>query len=120
MATIESLVVEVRTDADPAAGTDDQVYFDIGTRQWRLDRVGRNDFQPGATDTFDLVLNSALDISDIRKIGLTKNGWNFTEGQSGSGSTRAAMPTRPPGWCGKLPTSRHGSRTGRWSCGTLW
>jgi hypothetical protein len=76
MATIDSLVVEVRTDADPAAGTDDQVYFDIGTRQWRLDRVGRNDFQPGATDTFDLVLNSALDTSDIRKIGLTKNGWN--------------------------------------------
>lgn len=76
MATIDSLVVEVRTDADPAAGTDDQVFFDIGTRQWRLDRVGRNDFQPGATDTFDLALTSALDTSDIRKIGLTKNGWN--------------------------------------------
>ncbi|QBR91995.1 hypothetical protein [Nocardioides euryhalodurans] len=76
MATIDSLVVEVRTDADPAAGTDDQVFFDIGTRQWRLDRVGHRDFRPGATDTFDLELNSALDTADIRRIGLSKLGWN--------------------------------------------
>lgn len=76
MAAIQSLKVEVRTASDPAAGTDDPVYFDIGTRQWRLDRVGRDDFRLGALDRFDLRINSDLDTSDIRKIGLFKKGWN--------------------------------------------
>ncbi len=76
MAAIDSLVVHVRTDNAPGAGTDDQVFFDIGTRQWRLDNIGRIDFQPGATDTFELELNSALDTADIRRIGLSKTGWN--------------------------------------------
>jgi hypothetical protein len=54
MAALDSLVVHIRTDNIPGAGTDDQVFFDIGTRQWRLHHIGRNDFAPGATDTFDL------------------------------------------------------------------
>ena len=39
MAAIDSLVVHVRTANTPGAGTDDQVYFDIGTRQWRLQAI---------------------------------------------------------------------------------
>lgn len=71
---ITSLEVEVTTAAGADAGTDDPVYFNIGTREWLLDATGRNDFQPGATDTFTLRNFGSLTMSHIRQIALRKEG----------------------------------------------
>ena len=76
MVAVQDLVVEVTTASGGIDGTDDRVFFDVGTRQWQLDNEGSNDFVPGATDTFDLEINSDLDTSDIRRIGLSKSGTN--------------------------------------------
>jgi len=74
MAAVHDLVVEVTTANGGVDGTEDRVFLDIGTRRWQLDNEGRNDFVAGATDTFDLEINSDVDTSDIRRIGLSKSG----------------------------------------------
>ncbi len=76
MVAVNTLVVEIETSNGPGFGTEDRVFFDIGSRQWQLDNVGHNDFVAGQSDSFDLTINSPLDTSDIRKIRLVKSGFN--------------------------------------------
>lgn len=73
---VTSLIVKVTTDSNffIGPGTDDHVYFDIGTRAWNLDNNNRNDFERGRTDTFVLRDLGNLKMSDIRQIGLFKTG----------------------------------------------
>lgn len=63
------LSVTVRTAAEPDAGTDDFVFFSIGTREWWLNNPHRNDFEPGRTDTFVL---APVNRRQIRQLVLRK------------------------------------------------
>jgi hypothetical protein len=51
---IESLALRVTTRRDSGAGTDNAVYFDIGPFAWRLGKPHHNDFERGASYTYDL------------------------------------------------------------------
>ena len=76
MVAVTTLAVELTTSSLSDSSSDDSVYFDIGTRQWKLNNVNRDDFESGRTDRFELDVNSPLDTADIRKIRLTKTGTN--------------------------------------------
>jgi hypothetical protein len=76
---VTSLRVAISTEDVAHAGTNDGIYFGIGTREWYLRNPGRGNFRRNRTDTFDLGDLDAmggLRISDIRKIALRKEGIN--------------------------------------------
>ena len=75
-AAVTTLLVQVTTGEVANAGTDDDVYFSIGTREWLLDNPGRNDFERGQTDTFTLTNLTGVRLTDIKQIGLRKTGTN--------------------------------------------
>ena len=73
---VTKLVVRVTTANVANAQTDDAVFFSIGTREWSLDNLNKNDFERGNTDTFHLENLSGIKVADIRQIGLRKEGTN--------------------------------------------
>ncbi|MEM7156979.1 MAG: PLAT/LH2 domain-containing protein [Myxococcota bacterium] len=73
-AAVTSLEVRLTTASDADSGTNDSVYFNVGTREWLLDRADHDDFQTGATDTYTLRALGSLRLSHIRQIALRKEG----------------------------------------------
>ena len=73
MTAVSSLIVRLETSSDPNSGTNDHVYFGIGTREWNLD-TDRDDFEPGQTRDYTLVVSPGLDDSHIQAIQLRKTG----------------------------------------------
>lgn len=73
---VTSLSVEVTTAAGADTGTDDPIYFNVGSREWLLDSPTRNDFEPGNTDTFNITNLTGLKMSHLRQIALRKDGDN--------------------------------------------
>ncbi|KPK55646.1 MAG: hypothetical protein AMS22_03690 [Thiotrichales bacterium SG8_50] len=57
---VNRLQVKVTTADVSWAGTDDNVRIYLGGRSWNLDNPGRNDFERGRTDTFDLDPGTSL------------------------------------------------------------
>lgn len=57
---IRTLAVKITTDRARGAGTDNTVYFDIGPLAWKLDKPSHNDFESGATDTYDLIRDGKI------------------------------------------------------------
>ncbi len=51
---VNTLEVKVSTADIKWAGTDDKITLKLGSRSWTLDNQGRNDFERGRTDTFNL------------------------------------------------------------------
>lgn len=90
---VNRLVVQVTTGTRTNANTNDEVYFSIGTREWRLDNLNRDDFERGQTDTFTLTNLSGLNVTDIQQIGLRKTG------------TNGWFPSRIRVWVNALPGS---------------
>lgn len=85
---VTRLIVEVRTQDNLFAGTDDDVHLQIGGRDFYLDDPNRDDFERGHTDHFEIDLsNQPLSIELIRGVGqisVTKiqdsffgGGWDF-------------------------------------------
>ena len=61
-----------------AAGTDNQVFFSVGTREWQLETPNQNDFEPGSSRTYFLRDIENLKMHHITEIGLRKvgtDGW---------------------------------------------
>lgn len=80
---INSLAVRVITSTESLAGTDNDVYFDVGPLAWKLDKSGYNDFERGADDTYPLDLHGlALRTDDLVWLRLWKKGML---GYSGTG-----------------------------------
>lgn len=75
MTAVSSLIVKLETSSDPNSGTDDHVYFGIGTREWAIDS-DRDDFEPGQAREYKLAVSPGLDSSHIRAIQLRKTGTN--------------------------------------------
>lgn len=73
---VDQLRVEVETSSRRYSQTDDEVYLDVGTREWLLDNLARNDFESGRTDTFILEAHDGMQRSDIRRLSLRKTGTN--------------------------------------------
>lgn len=72
---ITDLRVRIVTSNIFRAGTDNDVYFDIGPLGWKLDRSGHNDFEKGADDTYALDLHGLeLTTDDIVWLRIQKKG----------------------------------------------
>lgn len=73
-AAIHTLVLQITTENQRGAGTDNAVYFDVGPWAWRLNKRFRNDFERGRTDTFPLKVPAGFALSDIIWLRLHKKG----------------------------------------------
>jgi hypothetical protein len=51
---VEQITVTLRTGSDPHAGTDGQVFLFLGGREFRINRAGVNDREPGQLDKLTL------------------------------------------------------------------
>jgi hypothetical protein len=72
---IRSLAVRIITSTEALAGTDNDVYFDVGPLSWSLDKPGYNDFERGADDTYELNLPALpLSTDDLIWLRLQKKG----------------------------------------------
>lgn len=71
---VTSLLVETKTADVQWANSNAEIYFNIGTREWRLDNPSRDDFERTRVDSFDLQELGDLRVSDIRKIALRHTG----------------------------------------------
>lgn len=72
-ALVNSLRVQITTADVSWAGTDDDVTLTLGDRNWDLDNSGRNDFERGNTDTFDLDPGTAFYRSAIQSVRIHKS-----------------------------------------------
>ena len=70
---VNRLQVRVTTADVAWAGTDDTVMFYVGGRSWNLDNPGRNDFERGNTDSFDLDPGTGLYRSALGAIRIHKS-----------------------------------------------
>jgi hypothetical protein len=59
MAKVNSLKVQVKTGNVSKAGTDDNIWFDIGKYRWHLNNPNKDDFEKGHTDTLPDLLGDA-------------------------------------------------------------
>jgi len=73
MTIIGSLSVRIKTKNRFGAGTDNDVYFDIGPLGWKLGSP-RDDFERGSDDTYQLDLPSSISSDDIVWLQLQKKG----------------------------------------------
>lgn len=73
--SISKLQVRVFTSNDSSAGTNNDVYFDIGPIGWELLKSG-NQFEAGAIETYDLTFDNSLSLTtdDIVWVRLQKKG----------------------------------------------
>jgi hypothetical protein len=73
--TLELAILKVQvTTADVSwAGTDDDVYFSLNGREYKIDTPGHDDFERGNTDTFYLPVPENLQIADIHSIQIRKS-----------------------------------------------
>ncbi|HEY8412081.1 MAG TPA: PLAT/LH2 domain-containing protein [Pyrinomonadaceae bacterium] len=90
-----TLAVQITTSKNSGAGTDNAVYFDIGPLSWRLNNPGRNDFEAGHTDEFDISPPCDLTVTtdDILWLRLHKKGLGGFTGTS-DGFTGAWHPEK--------------------------
>jgi hypothetical protein len=70
---VNRLRVRITTANVRWAGTDDDVTVRLGGRTWNLDNPGRDDFERGNTDTFDLDPGTGLYASDIHSVRIHKS-----------------------------------------------
>src|SRR5712691_12567490 len=74
MSHINTLAVRVATSSDFDAGTDNDVYFDVGPLGWKLSSSD-NDFERGDDHPYDLDLHGLdLDTDDLVWLRLQKKG----------------------------------------------
>jgi|GEM_PF-2412857 len=74
MTYISTLAVRVVTSSDFGAGTDNDVYFDVGPLGWKLSSSD-NDFESGSDRTYDLDLHGLeLDTDELVWLRLQKKG----------------------------------------------
>jgi hypothetical protein len=59
---VEQISVKLRTGSDPHAGTDGQVFLFVGGREFRINRAGINDREPGQMDL--LILGRGANVED--------------------------------------------------------
>ncbi len=73
---ITQLDVRIVTSSDKLAGTDNDVYFDIGGLGWKLSKADYNDFEAGRDDTYPCPLPADMTLSptDIVWLRLQKKG----------------------------------------------
>ena len=90
-----TLAVQITTAKNGGAGTDNAVYFDIGPLSWLLNKPGRNDFEAGNTDEFDISPPSGLTLTtdDILWLRLHKKGLGGVTG-TGDGFAGAWHPEK--------------------------
>ncbi len=84
---IRSLAVRIKTRDKQDAGTDNQVWFDVGFKAWDLDKDNHNDFERGSNDTYPIPL-PANDyyVDDIFQVRLEKKGlFHWTRAPDGPG-----------------------------------
>lgn len=80
---VNRLQVKISTANVSWAGTDDDVTITMGGRSWNLDNPGRNDFERGHTDTFNLDPGTGLYRWMLSSIRVHKSpdglagGWKF-------------------------------------------
>jgi len=80
---INDLAVRIETSDIFRAGTDNDVYFDIGPLGWLLDLFGHNNFERGASDIYPLDLHGlALSTDEIVWLHLQKKGVGGVTGTS--------------------------------------
>jgi hypothetical protein len=74
---IESMTVRVETGNRSSAGTDDDVYLNIGSHRFSLDKRLYDDFERGDDDTYAVAIGNAtrdgLSIGDIRRVSIEKS-----------------------------------------------
>ena len=74
---VESMTVRVETGDRRWAGTDDNVYLDIGRHRFSLDKRAYDDFERGDDDTYAVALGDAtrngLTIGDISRVSIEKS-----------------------------------------------
>lgn len=94
-ALIETLQVRIVTSGRWGAGTDNDVYFDIGPLAWELDTPDYDDFERGDSDTYDLPLPEDIQLTtrDIVWLRLHKKGIFGVDG-TGDGLGGAWRPER--------------------------
>ena len=73
---INRLEVRIKTRRNRGAGTDNAVYFDIGPIGWKLGKAFHNDFEKGASDTYELKIPAGVKLTtgDIQWSRLHKKG----------------------------------------------
>ena len=69
---VNELQVRVTTANEAFAGTDDDVYIRIGSREWKLDRPTHDDFEQGNTDVFHLDPGIGLRLDDLTSVMIRK------------------------------------------------
>jgi CARDB protein/PLAT/LH2 domain-containing protein len=74
---IESITVRVETGNRSSAGTDDDVYLNIGSHRFSLDKRLYDDFERGDDDTYAVAIGNAtrdgLTIGDIGRVSIEKS-----------------------------------------------
>jgi hypothetical protein len=74
---IESMTVRVETGNRSSSGTDDDVYLNIGSHRFSLDKRLYDDFERGDDDTYAVAIGNAtrdgLSIGDIRRVSIEKS-----------------------------------------------
>ena len=72
MTAVKALKIRIKTANVDKAGTNDPVWFDIGKRRWKLDNPGRDDFERGHEDVFDLPPGASLQDTDFWRVLMCK------------------------------------------------
>jgi hypothetical protein len=74
---VESMTVRIETGNRRSAGTDDDIYLNIGSHRFSLDKRLYDDFERGDDDTYSVPIGSAtqngLSIRDIRRVSIEKS-----------------------------------------------
>ena len=74
---VESMTVRIETGNRRSAGTDDDVYLNIGSHRFSLDKRLYDDFERGDDDTYSVPIGNAtrdgLSIRDIRRVSIEKS-----------------------------------------------
>ena len=74
---IESMTVRIETGNRRSAGTDDDVYLNIGSHRFSLDKRLYDDFERGDDDTYSVPIGTAtrdgLSIEDISRVSIEKS-----------------------------------------------
>jgi hypothetical protein len=74
---VESMTVRIETGKRGSAGTDDDVYLNIGRHRFSLDKRLYDDFERGDDDTYSVPIGTAtrdgLEIRDIRRVSIEKS-----------------------------------------------
>ena len=95
---VTSMTVRVETGNRGSAGTDDDVYLNIGRHRFSLDKRLYDDFERGDDDTYSVPIGSAtrdgLTIGDISRVSIEKSKDGLGGGWFLGGGTDTALALR--------------------------